>query len=198
MHCPLSRNHHMIKENEYLHLLWEAQSGNQENIRELVVLVRNKLYPFIYKRTMDHHSAEDLLQETLLVMIQQLRFLKRFESFWSWIHQIAWSKIQQYFRDRRRRLNIEVSVYQQYHQEKQQTVNKDLLESVAHQESIEKLFAAIRQMEPRSRKVLYLRCVQQLPYGDIAFLVQSTPNEVRVRFCRAKKILKDGMIASCA
>lgn len=198
MHCPFSGNLHMIKENEHLHLLWEAQSGNQESISELVVLVQNPLYTFILRRTMDHHSAEDLLQETLSVMIQQLRFLKRIESFWSWIHQIAWSKIQKYFRDRKRQLSMEMSVYQQYYQEKQKTIDKDMLESVAHQESIEELFTAIRQMEPRSRKVLYLRCFQQLPYGDIAFLVQSTPNEVRVRFCRAKKFLKDGMIASCA
>jgi DNA-directed RNA polymerase specialized sigma24 family protein len=53
-------------------------------------------------------------------------------------------------------------------------------------------------MKRRSRKILYLRCFHQLPYSEIASLVQSTPNEVGVRLCRAKKFLKDCMVASCA
>jgi RNA polymerase sigma-70 factor (ECF subfamily) len=183
----------MRRGNEYLRLLAEVQSGNQDSVGELVVLVQNDLYPFIYRRIRDHHSAEDVLQETLLVMIQRLCFLKRFESFSSWIHQIAWSKIQQHFRDRRRQLNVEVCMHQQ-----QQTVNEDVFESVAHQESLEELFAAIRQMKRGSRRILYLRCFRQLPYTEIASLVQSTPSEVGVRLCRAKKFLKGRMIASCA
>ena len=66
----------------FQHLLSEAQSGNQAGTGRLAVIVRERLYPFVFRTTLDHDMTEDVLQETLLTMVGQVICLRDNSKFW--------------------------------------------------------------------------------------------------------------------
>ena len=93
----------MSSDNEYIQkLLSEARSGSQTSMGRLAVIARERLYPFVLRTTFNHDVTEDILQETLLAVVQQIASLRECQRFWPWVYRIAWSKIQDTLRRRRR------------------------------------------------------------------------------------------------
>jgi RNA polymerase sigma factor (sigma-70 family) len=176
---------------EYVRLLTEARSGNRDSMTRLAVLAWQRLYPFVFRKTRDHEQTQDMLQETMLAMILWLRSLKNVDSFWPWIHRVAESKVQDHFRSRRRGLTARVSALGDSEDTAEQpATDHDVLRLLIRQESVERLFAAVRQLDSRDRDVVCLRCFEQLSYLDIASLTGHSPQYVRMRFHRAKQRLR--------
>jgi len=85
----------------YIPFLAEARSGDRVAMNRLAALVWGRVYSFAFRTTLDHNTAEDVVQETLLTMICRLGTLRDSRRFWPWMYRIAWSKIQNGRRDRR-------------------------------------------------------------------------------------------------
>ena len=100
----------MSDDRGYIQFLAEARSGGQAAMGRLAVLVWERLYPFVFRTTLDRDATEDILQETLLTMLRRLNFLRDCQRFWAWIYRIAWSKIHDRVRDRRLRSLHETTV----------------------------------------------------------------------------------------
>src|SRR4030042_3998638 len=99
------RAEQMSSDNEYIQkLLSEARSGSQTSMGRLAVSVWERLYPFVLRTTFNHDVTEDILQETLLALVRQVSSLRESQRFWPWVYRIAWSKVQD-IRRRRRRLS---------------------------------------------------------------------------------------------
>jgi DNA-directed RNA polymerase specialized sigma24 family protein len=43
-------------------LLSEARSGNRASMERLAIIVRERLYSFVFRTTLDHDLTEDVLQ----------------------------------------------------------------------------------------------------------------------------------------
>lgn len=82
-------------------LLSQARSGSQTSMGRLAVIVRERLYPFVFRTTLNHDVTEDILQETLLTVVRQVTSLRESRRFWPWVYRIAWSKTQDSLRRRR-------------------------------------------------------------------------------------------------
>jgi len=92
----------MSKDNEYIQqLLSEARSGSRASMGRLAVIIWKRMYPFVFRTTLNHDLTEDILQETLLTVIRQVTSLRERPRFWPWMYRIAWSKIQDNLRRRR-------------------------------------------------------------------------------------------------
>ena len=92
----------MNQDNEYIQqLLSEARLGSRRSMGRLAVIVRERLYPFVFRTTFDHDLTEDVLQETLLTVVGQVACLREKRKFWPWVFRIAWSKLQDNLRRRR-------------------------------------------------------------------------------------------------
>jgi DNA-directed RNA polymerase specialized sigma24 family protein len=67
----------MNEDNEYIQqLLSEARSGSRTSMGRLAVVVRERLYPFVFRITLNHDLTEDVLQETLLSIVRQVTSLR--------------------------------------------------------------------------------------------------------------------------
>jgi len=189
----------MSKDNEYIQqLLSEARSGSQTSMGRLAVVVWERLYPFVFRTTLNHDLTEDILQETLLSLVRQVTSLRESRRFWPWVYRITWSKIQDNLRRRRVRSSRKAWLLQnQYHASVAQATSENLLEANIHQETLQQVSDIVEQLSRQHRDVLRLRYYEQLPYAQIALLTRTTPEKARVRFYRAKKSLKARLLTCC-
>lgn len=189
----------MSRDNEYIQkLLSEARSGSQTSMGRLAVIAWERLYPFILRTTLNHDATEDILQETLLAVVRQITSLRECQRFWPWVYRIAWSKIQDTLR-RRRRLSSTKTLFSQnrYYGSETKTEGDNPLDAKIREETLQQVSAALEQLSHRHRDVLHFRYYEQLPYAQIASLTQTTPEKARVQFYRARKILKAHLLACC-
>jgi RNA polymerase sigma-70 factor (ECF subfamily) len=169
---------------------YRAGAGDAES---MALAVRERLHPFVSHAIRDHHTTEDVLQDVLVVLIEQGHVLRHPGCFWPWVYRVAWSKVQDHFRDRarlRRVLDPDRSV--------SEATASDPLDGVEQRETFEQLAAALGQLSQHCRTVLYLRFHEQMPYAQIAALMHCTPGQIRIQLHRAKRQLRDHLLASCA
>ena len=186
----------MTGENKQIQeLLCEARSGNRKSLGHLAIIVRKRLYPFIFRTTFNHDLTEDILQETLLAVVQQISTLKGSSKFWPWVYRIAWSKIQNSYRRRRvRSLGKAFFLRNQHHKSRTQISKGNLLEDKIHEETLQQISSVLEQLSRQHRDILRLRYYDRLPYAQIASMTQTTPSKARVRSFRARKTLKARMV----
>jgi len=93
----------------YVELVEQAQVGDEGSMNRLAELVEGRLFAYIYRLTLNYDLAQDLLQETLLGMVQSLKDLKDAHRFWVWLFRSALGKVQHYFRERRHEEKVQIS-----------------------------------------------------------------------------------------
>jgi RNA polymerase sigma-70 factor (ECF subfamily) len=196
----------MNEDNENIqYLLSEARSGSSRSMGLLADIVRERLYSFVFRTTLDHDLTEDVLQETLLTMVGHITSLREERKFWPWVFRIAYNKLQDNLRTRRNhgsakahvsrascpRSEGETSSSRSY---EARAGNSSLLEEAIHAEKLQQLSEVLDQLSRQHRDILRLRYYEQLPYTEIATLTRTTPQKARARFHRAKKHLKARML----
>jgi len=181
----------MSSDGNYLNLIYDAQLGNQESMDRLAELVRDRLFAYIYRLTLNYDLTEDLLQETLLEMVKSLKELEHVDRFWFWLFRTAMGKVQHHFRRRQHRRMVQISAI-----EKERLLKRtkgdynDGLNKMVRKELSEAILEAMRKLKIRYRNVLTLRCFEQMPFSEIAVLMNCNELRARVLFFRAKNSLK--------
>jgi len=181
---------YMNKDNENIQqLLSEARSGNRAGMERLAGIVRQRLYPFVYRTTLNHDMTEDVLQETLLTMVGQIASLRNKRRFWPWVFRIAWSKLQDNLRSSRHQRSVKTSLLRNQLYEAAPG-GGSLLEATILDERLRQLSALTGQLSRRHRDILYLRYYEQLRYTEIAAITRTTPQQARAQFHRVREYLK--------
>lgn len=169
------------------HLLAQARSGSRTGMENLAVIVWKRLYPVVFRATWNHDLTEDILQETLLAIVQEVNSLRDTRRFWSWVHRIARNKIQ----DNLRRSRLQ-ACGQALLRSRSEDAHKsgDILDAKIREEKLQRLKVLIEQLSRQHRDVLRLRYYEQMPYTEIASVTHTTPEKARAQFHRARKRLK--------
>ncbi|MHC4116561.1 MAG: RNA polymerase sigma factor [Planctomycetota bacterium] len=170
-------------------LLSEARSANRAAMGRLAVIVRERMYPYVLRVTLDPDVAEDIVQETLLVVVREIARLRENTSFWPWVYRIAWNKIQDHIRRRRLRSSGRASLALN-HSCRRPPHADSLLEAKIHEETLRQVCDGVDRLSYDHRDILRLRYYEQLSYAQIASRARITPKMARARSYRAKKRLK--------
>ncbi len=175
----------------HVELIEKARLGDQKSMDSLAQLVEPRLYVYLYRLTLNDDLARDLLQETLLKMIESLKDLKRPERFWHWLFRTALGKVQHHYRDRSKEYTIQMSVLsREYLADYVDEDCDDGLSRAMKEELSETVCMAMTELRLNYRNVLVLRCFEQLSFDDIAEMMGCKELGARVVFCRAKKSLQ--------
>lgn len=179
----------MVKTSDDVQLIIDAQTGCESALNQLAIEVQRKVYPALYRMTQDSYLAQDLLQETLLVMLQSLKKLKRIEGFWGWIYTIARSRFCDYLRKKRSSpseslTDLEIIISNN---------NNSALEVLIDKERDEFLIAAISNLKKRYQDIVNFRHFENRSYSEVASMSQCTTQQARVRFFRAKQSLRKAL-----
>jgi RNA polymerase sigma-70 factor (ECF subfamily) len=168
-------------------LLSQARSGSRAGMGRLAVITWERLYPIVFRQTWNHDVTEDILQETLLVVVQEVNSLRDTRRFWSWVYRIAKNKI----RDNLRRSHLAASSKTLLRsQSDNDQASGDILDAKIREEKLQQLSALMEQLNRQHRDILRLRYYEQLPYTEIASMTHTTPEKLRSCFHRARKRLK--------
>ena len=157
-------------------LMQEFQQGSTKAFEEFFARFRNPIHGFFRRRLNHAGRAEELAQETFLII---LRGVERYEArakFRTYIFGIA---IKQLWSERRKDLREAKMSAEPF----EEGVEKDPATSLW-------IRAALFQLDSEHREVLMLREYEQLSYDDISEILSIPLNTVRSRLSRARTELR--------
>jgi RNA polymerase sigma-70 factor, ECF subfamily len=158
-------------------LMLEFQDGSRAALEELYSRYRGPLYGFFRRRLDSPQRAEELAQETFLVVIRGASHFEPRALVRTYLYGIAMKLL---FNERRR-------------QTREGPSSENLSEPAAAgtQETGLWVRQAVARLEVSEREILMLREYEQLSYAEIADLLQLPVNTVRSRLFRARMALKE-------
>ncbi|MDH4238282.1 MAG: RNA polymerase sigma factor [Phycisphaerae bacterium] len=177
----------MEKNSDYVQLVTQAQLGDKECMNRLAEAVEERLYTYVYRYTLSDEMTEDIVQESILKMLEVLNELKEADRFWPWLFKIALNKIFSHHRaEHKQRTASNPAAGLGDVQRQRQTA----IANVVGQELKEIVFAAMQKLKPEHRAVINMRCYDEMGYSEIAKTLGCSEFAAQMLFYRAKKSLK--------
>lgn len=157
-------------------LMLQFQQGAREAFAELFERYREPVYGFFRRRLNDASRAEELAQETFIVV---LRGIERYEpraTFRTYLYSIAFRQAS--------------GEYRRAKHDAEPLTNEPT--ATAQEDACEVLWVkrAIAKLDQAHREVLLLREYEQLSYDEIGAMLRIPVNTVRSRLFRARMELK--------
>ncbi len=183
----------MTKTHDISELVSRAQKGDRESLGVMSAHVRQRVFVYLYRMTLDYHLAEDLVQETVLYMIESLPRLKTASSssLWAWVYRSAWGKFQHHLRPQGHQRIVQKTIVDHEALLQMTDETKDsALEQAERAELFEAICKSLGALQTRHRNVLVLRCFELLSYAEIASVMGGSELKARVLFFHAKHALK--------
>lgn len=157
-------------------LMLEFQKGKVEAFEELFRRYLQPIYGFFRRRLNNFSRAEDLTQETFIVILRGTERYEKRAMFRTYLYAVA---LKLLWSERRRELREAASV-----------PNVEELPQPGDAAASVWVRDAFTRLDEDHREVLMLREYEQLSYDEIAELVKIPINTVRSRLFRARAELK--------
>lgn len=165
-------------------LVLRYQAGDAAALEELVERYHGPLLYFVRRMLGDSRGAEDVLQNTWVAVVRNLRKLRDPEAFSAWLYRIARNKVYQRLRKRNRVLPLSEEVEKAVAPEETENFSVD---------DAARVHECLERVRLEHREVLVLRFLEQMSYQDIAVVVGCGLGTVRSRIHYAKRALRREM-----
>jgi RNA polymerase sigma-70 factor (ECF subfamily) len=172
-------------DNDYI-LVSNVLNGDTDSFSLLVSKYKDGIYNFIYKMTFSREDAEDILQE---VFIRVYNNLYKYDNRWhfsTWLYRIALNVFKSHYSKKKKQRNID---YQEVLSSLPDNLinNPELVyEMKEHNLEILKILDSVKFED---KTILVLKHIQGFSYREIAEILKLSPENVRIKVMRAKKIL---------
>jgi RNA polymerase sigma-70 factor (ECF subfamily) len=182
------------REESFAAIITKAQQGDRTSMGQLVEVAEPRLLTYIFRLTLSQDISEELCQKTLVKMVQSLETLKNVDKFWYWLLRHAMGEVQHYYRDQKRRHDVEIeALNREYFKQYVARNHHDGLDQSARIELSEIIYDAIAHLKFTYRSILVLRCYEELSFAEIAQLMNCKEFGARVLFYRAKHALRQNL-----
>ena len=176
----------MVNDKEHAELIRKARLGDKGSLSRLAEVARVHLREYVLRLTLQGDLTEDIVQESILEMFKVFDKLKKADRFWAWLHGIAFNKIRSHYGRQWRHKTISLSdVAHEIATEESQNALVDMV----NRELKQIVLKSMRELSPRHRAVLTMRCYKEMAYSDIAMLMGCSQFGAQALFYRAKKAL---------
>jgi len=144
-----------------------------------------KLYYFLYQKTQCSNLAEDVVQQTFLIVWERKNHANQQIQFSTQLFQIARTKLIDELR--RRALNRK---YVEFEKPFVLTQYEDLERQIAYKGELEYVKELITQMPFMRQQVFYLHKIEELSYKEIAVKLSISPKTVENHVSIGLKFIK--------
>lgn len=162
-------------------LVLQCQQGDVAGFDGLVQRWQQPLLNYAYRLTGNRAAAQDVVQETWLVVIRGLVTLKDVTRFRAWLFRVASHKCQDYWRRNVTRARVAEVVQQQAE-----------AAAAAEPPNAQRtdVDTAFRRLPPESRTVLALMYLEDFSVGEIAEVLSLPEGTVTSRLFHARQQLR--------
>ncbi len=173
-------------------LVREAQGGDRAAIQEIYEQFAPRIYNFLYRMLGSREEAEDVTQQTFLIVIRQLGRLRDAGQLESWIYKIARNEVYQKFR--RKKVIREDSEHPGGENEPT-AVAEDRLHAnperlLLIRELRGVLQATLLGLPLKLREAFVLGVIQEMAYRDVGRITGRSVLSVKTDIYRARMSLK--------
>lgn len=176
-------------------LVREAIAGRAEAFETLVLRHQDRLFGLLHRLVGDPERAMDLAQETFLKAWKGLASFQGESAFFTWLYRIARNVLSSMVRYDQARPRIRASVSSAMDDDHPrgdfEAFEASPAEVLLTAERKELVLAAVRSLPEEFREVIVLRDFQDLPYEEIAGLLEVPTGTVRSRLHRARLDLRE-------
>ncbi len=155
-------------------LVNRAQHGDPGSVGALYEAFRLSIYRYMFYRTGDAQTADDLTSEVFLRMIRGLAGYRQQEvSFQAWLFQIAHNLLTDHYRKMSVRNHISLEEQEMTMQEPKESAHTDRsLNSVT-------LRQALNRLNSEQRDVIVLRFVAGMPIAEVAQALNKSEDAIK-------------------
>jgi len=171
------------KEQDHI-LLRQVKNGDMVAFSKLVDRYKERLMNVIFRMLSSQQEAEDIVQETFLRVYQHRDSFDFKHCFSTWIYTIALNLARNELRKRKRFKFFDITDMQGH--ENEISVEMDLPSNLP-----QALDKAIGGLPDKYKTAFILRDVQELPYDEVAKIMNIPLGTVKSRVNRARSLLRD-------
>ncbi len=146
------------------------------------------MYNTAYRILKDEFEAEDLIQEAFLTAFTKLNTFKGEVAFGAWLKRIVVNKSLTQLKKNNRYDEVKLEVIPNYEIE-ETSINYDSI-------NVKEILNHIKNLKDNYRIVLTLNLIEGYDYEEIAEILNYTNENVRTTISRAKKKLKQVLLAN--
>ena len=162
-------------------MMKKAEESCQAEAVNFTDLYRRNAAPvffYIYSRVRNVADAEDLTSQTFMTALENLDKLRDPFKFTPWVFKIARHKAFDFFRKSQRHPTTD------YDEELDRTKTVEESLSQTNQDRLRDLERIISRLSPLEQEYLRLRIVADLPFAEIASILNEPENRIKKKYYR--------------
>lgn len=164
-------------------LVEKAKLGDSDAYSELINSIKIDLYKIAQTRLNNIEDINDAIHETILNAFKNLKKLKNNQYFKTWIIKILINECNKIYKNNKKQLNI----FNRIIDLKDFKSSDNTIEKVENKLFFEDL---IKQLPYEERIVIVLYYNNHYTTGEIAKILNKSPNTIKSRLLRAKEKIK--------
>ena len=179
-----SEKESMINENK---IRETCASNRGRGFKMLMDVFQEPIYKYIRRLVVSHEDAEDVLQEVFIRVFRHLDQFRSESSLSTWIYQIATNESLRLLNDRKEERNVASEEIQE------ELINKlQASDYIDYENELAVKFQeAILSLPEKQRLVFNLRYYDELEYEEIARILDSKVETLKVNYHYAKEKIKE-------
>jgi RNA polymerase sigma-70 factor, ECF subfamily len=179
-------------------LVKEFIAGNDSAFAGLMSRYKDPITNYLNMMIGDYETSMDLSQETFLRVYRNIHRYSNMYQFSTWIYRIATNLAIDELRYRKRRGQVFYKNIWGGRQQKEKDapefeiadVRRGPRDEILRKESSQVLGDAIRSLPEKYRTAFIMKEVQELPYDDIARVLNCSAGTIKSRLHRARELLQ--------
>ena len=157
----------------------------KEGVAALIAKHQEQLYWHIRKLVVNHDDSKDILQEVFLRIWRNIDQFKGNSTLYTWIYRIATNESLRFLEKKNRLLANKMTMKEMLEQEIE---TSPLISGEEIQIALQK---AILGLTDKQRVVFNMHYFDELDYQDIADILETTANNVKVLYHYAKTKIEE-------
>ena len=149
--------------------------SREEGFRQLVVKYQQRLYQVIRRQVSSHEDADDVLQNTFMKIFRHISGFEGRAEVYTWMYRIASNEVSNHHKSQKGKTSVDLDTND--HKAADPYLNMEEL-SV----TLERMVA---ELPERQQMVFRMRYYDEMPYKDIAALLQLTEGALKASFHHA-------------
>lgn len=170
-------------------LIKQIQSGNEEAFNELYRITSPKAYFVAFKILRNEQDAEDVLQESYIIVLEKINEIDPSKSFMGWLYRIVSNKSKNLLKKRNA---LSFDAYEEVFEDvPEENSDFDPEESLDKNEICREVMAAIDELSNEKRICIILKYFGEMTVDEVAESLEVPESTVRNRLFIARKELKN-------